>query len=75
MKAARANLESGQANLKDAYLAFSRNKQLVKNGYIAQSDFDTSEARYKSAGAAVEAAEQSVKAAAAALRGANVAID
>lgn len=75
MKVARANLESGQANLKDAYLAFSRNKQLVKNGYIAQSDFDTSEARYKSAGAAVNAAEQSVKAAAAALRGANVAID
>ena len=75
MKAARANLESAQANLKDAYLAFSRNKQLVKNGYIAQSDFDTSEARYKSAGAAVEAAEQSVKAAAAALKGANVAID
>jgi RND family efflux transporter MFP subunit len=75
MKVARANLESGQANLKDAYLAFSRNKQLVKNGYIAQSDFDTSEARYKSAGAAVNAAEQTVKAAAAALRGANVAID
>ena len=75
MKVARANLESGQANLNDAYLAFSRNKQLVKNGYIAQSDFDTSEARYKSAGAAVNAAEQSVKAAAAALRGANVAID
>ena len=75
MKVARANLESGQANLKDAYLSFSRNKQLVKNGYIAQSDFDTSEARYKSAGAAVNAAEQSVKAAAAALRGANVAID
>ena len=75
MKVARANLESGQANLKDAYLSFSRNKQLVKNGYIAQSDFDTSEARYKSAGAAVNAAEQSVKAAEAALRGANVAID
>src|ERR1700690_1904118 len=75
MKVARANLESGQANLKDAYLAFSRNKQLVKKGYIAQSDFDTSEARFKSAGAAVDAAEQSVKAAAAALRGANVAID
>ena len=75
MKAARANFESAQANLRDAYLAFSRNKQLVKNGYIAQSDFDTSEARYKSAGAAVEAAEQSVKASVAALKGANVAID
>jgi RND family efflux transporter MFP subunit len=75
MKASRANLESARANLKDASLAFSRNKQLVMKGYIAQSDYDTSEARYKSAGAAVEAAEQSVKAAEAVLKGANVAID
>jgi len=75
VKASQANLLSAKANFQDASLAFSRNKQLVKNGYIAQSDYDTSEARFKSAGAAVEAAEESSKAAAAALKGANVAID
>ncbi len=75
VKAAQANLLSSEANFRDASLTFARNKQLVKNGYIAQADYDTSEARFKSAKAAVEAAEQSMKAAAAALKGAEVAVD
>jgi RND family efflux transporter MFP subunit len=75
LNATRSNLESAKANLQDASLAFGRNRQLVKNGYIAQADYDTSEARYKSAKAAVEAAEASVKAGAAALQSANVAIE
>jgi RND family efflux transporter MFP subunit len=75
LSAARFNLESAKANFQDASLAFSRNQQLVKKGYIAQSDYDTSEARYKNARAAVEAAESSVKAGASALKGAEVSID
>ncbi len=72
---ARSNLESARANLQDATLAFDRNQQLVKKGYIAQADFDTSDARYKNAKAAVAAAESSVKASASALKGAEVSID
>ena len=48
---------------------------MVKKGYIAQADYDSSEARYKSAKATVEAAESSVKASAAGLQSANVAIE
>jgi RND family efflux transporter MFP subunit len=72
---ARSNLESARANLQDAMLAFNRNQQLVKKGYIAQSDYDTSEARYKNAKAAVAAAESSVRAGASALKGAEVSVD
>jgi len=75
LSAARANLESARASLQDATLAFNRNQQLVKKGYIAQSDYDTSDARYKNAKAAVAAAESSVKASDSALKGAEVSID
>jgi len=75
LSTARSNLESARANLQDATLAFNRNQQLVKKGYIAQADFDTSDARYKNAKAAVAAAESSVKASASALKGAEVSID
>jgi RND family efflux transporter MFP subunit len=75
LSTARSNLESARANLQDATLAFNRNQQLVKKGYIAQADFDTSDARHKNAKAAVAAAESSVKASASALKGAEVSID
>ena len=75
LNAVRSNLDSAKATLQDSSLAFSRNRQLVKKGYIAQADYDSSEARYKSAKATVEAAESSVKASAAGLQSANVAIE
>jgi RND family efflux transporter MFP subunit len=75
LNAARYNLDQAKAELHDATLSFNRNKDLVEHGYIAQADYDTSEARYKKANAAVEAAEAAVKANAAALQGANVAIE
>lgn len=75
LKASKANFESARANLRDAYLAYTRNKELIKKGYIAQSDYDTSDARYKSAKASADAAQEAEKAAEAALKGANVAID
>jgi RND family efflux transporter MFP subunit len=75
LKGSRYNLEQAKAELNDATLSFRRNKELVAKGYVAQSDYDSAEARYKKDVAAVEAAEAAVKTAKAALKGANVAIE
>lgn len=75
LNAVRHNLEQAKAELNDATISFNRNKELIKEGYISQADYDTSEARYKKAIAAVAAAESSLKASAAALKNANVAIE
>jgi len=75
LKAARYNLDQARAELIDATLSFNRNKDLVSRGFISRSEYDSSEARYKKAIAAVEAAEAGVKANSAALQGANVAIE
>lgn len=74
LKAARYNMEQAKAELHDATLSFNRNKDLLTQGFVAQAEYDTSEARYKKAIAAAEAAEAAVKAASAALRGAKVAL-
>jgi RND family efflux transporter MFP subunit len=65
---AAANLAQTKAELADATAAYNRSKQLVKQGYIARSDFDTAEARYYKAVAGVAAAR-------AALKSADVAIE
>jgi HlyD family secretion protein len=57
---AQANLEKAKADLTDAKRTLERNRQLIKDGIIAQSDFDTAETRYQQAVAAVQAAEGSV---------------
>ncbi len=75
LNAARHNLEQAKAELNDATISFNRNKDLIKEGYISQADYDTSEARYKKAIATVAAAEAVMKAGAAALKNADVAIE
>jgi len=64
---ARGNLLSAQANLlkarataADAKRTMERNRQLVKEGVVSQSDFDTAETGAQEAAAAVKAAEASV---------------
>ena len=74
LKAAHYNMEQAKAELHDATLSFNRNKDLLTQGFVAQAEYDTSEARYKKAIAAAEAAEAAVKAASAALQGAKVAL-
>ncbi|MBM3120499.1 MAG: efflux RND transporter periplasmic adaptor subunit, partial [Chloroflexi bacterium] len=61
--------------LSDATLAFNRNKDLLNKGYIAQAEYDISDARCKKAIAAVAAAEAAVKSSAAALQAANVSLE
>ena len=70
----RATLEQAEAELKDATLAFNRNKGLVAQGVVAQADLDASEARYRKAKAGVNGAAAAINAARAALSGADVAI-
>ncbi len=70
-----ANLEQSKAELKDAALAYERNKRLVAGGAISRVEFENSEIRHNKAKAAVEAAEASLKASAAALRAAAVSED
>lgn len=75
LKFARENLEQAKADLEDATRTFQRNKDLVARGFIARSEYDTSEARFQKTRAAVSAAEASIKANQAALQGAEVAVD
>jgi RND family efflux transporter MFP subunit len=75
LKVARASLVQAKAELKDAELAYSRSKELVAKGYIARSDYDAAEARYRKAVAGVAAAQAAEKASDAALQGAVVNLD
>lgn len=71
----RATLAQAEAELKDATLAFNRNKELVSQGVVAQADLDASEARYRKAVAGVAGGHAAIDAARAALKGADVAIE
>jgi HlyD family secretion protein len=57
---AQGNLQKAKADVVDAKRTLERNRQLVKDGIIAQSDFDTAATKYEDAVAAVRAAEGSV---------------
>ena len=72
---ARHNLDQAKAELKDASLNYTRRKELAAGGYIAQSDFDAAEARYRKAEAAVAAQEAALRASTAGLREAEVMLE
>src|SRR5512136_1537198 len=57
---AQANLEKAKADLIDAKRTLERNRQLLKDGIVAQSDFDAADTKYAEAAAGVKAAEGSV---------------
>lgn len=57
---ARASLQKAKADLADAKRNLERNRQLVKEGIVSQSDFDTAENRYAMAVATARGAEGSV---------------
>jgi RND family efflux transporter MFP subunit len=72
---ARASLEQAEAELRDAGLAYNRQKELVAQGIVAQADFDAADARYRKARGGVNGAKAAINAARAALRGAEAAIE
>ena len=72
---ARSALEQSKAELNDATLNFNRGKELLAKGFISQMDYDTADARYRRAQAAVSGAESAIISAQAALKGAEVAVE
>ena len=54
---AQANQQKAKADLVDAKRNLERNRQLLKDGIVAQSDFDAAETRYEQSVAALSAAE------------------
>jgi HlyD family secretion protein len=75
LQAARAGTDQARTELEDAGRAFRRQKELLGQGIVPQADFDAAEARYLRAKAGVVQAEANVRVAAAALAGAEVALD
>jgi len=72
---ARTSLEQARVEQKDAARNLARNKELVAQGIISQSDYDTSQARYDRDVAASAGALSAITSAQAALTGASVALD
>ena len=72
---ARFNIEQAQAELRDATLTFSRNKELLARGVVARQAYDDALARYEKAVAAVASAEAALKANTAALEGATALLE
>ncbi|MDO8784719.1 MAG: efflux RND transporter periplasmic adaptor subunit [Syntrophales bacterium] len=75
LKALRHNLDQAKAESNDALLSFNRNKDLLEHGFVSKAEYDSSDARYRKAIAAVEASGAAIKAGAAALHGAAVAME
>ncbi len=64
-----------KAERSDATQSFNRIKELLKHGIVANSEYDTAEARYHRAMAAVSGAEASLRVAQASRKGAEIALD
>ncbi|HJV34879.1 efflux RND transporter periplasmic adaptor subunit [Geomonas sp.] len=71
LKAARDTLVQAQVEEKDAARNLRRYKELIGQGIISQSDYDTAEARYHKDVAATAGAQASMKAAEYAVKGAE----
>jgi HlyD family secretion protein len=71
----RTTLDQTQAELHDAELSFKRFKSLLSQGIVSTADYDTAQARYRKASAAVAGAEANIRAASAALDAAKVAVE
>jgi HlyD family secretion protein len=57
----RADLLQAQVQMRNAGVTFERNRRLLGDGLVAQSDFDASQADYEAAKAQVEQAEAALK--------------
>jgi len=75
VQSAQAQLEQARAEQADADQSFARTMSLLKQGIVAQAEYDSADARLKRAVAAVNAAEAGVRSAKAALQGAAVNLD
>lgn len=74
LEVTRAELERKKADLSDAVVNLKRQKDLLAKDFISRLEYDSAEARYKMAAAAVTGAEASARANAAALQNAEVSL-
>ena len=72
---ARANVDQARAELVDAEKAFKRMKELLAGGIVAQSDYDSAEARLNRDKASLAGMNSAVRAAEASLAAAEVALE
>lgn len=72
---AKANLEQGYAELRDAEQALQRSADLLKQGFVSESSHDHAVARHDKARAGILSLQAAVAAAEASLRGADVAVE
>jgi len=75
LNTARANLEQVKADRDNLEKDYARYRKLAEGGYVAQSEYDAINTRYKRAIEGVKAAEATVVAAAAFLTGAKANLD
>jgi RND family efflux transporter MFP subunit len=75
LNTARAALGQANAEQENALKEYERYKQLVAKEYVARSDYDVTETRYRKAVDGVKAAEAAVHAAEAALKNAEAGLD
>jgi RND family efflux transporter MFP subunit len=75
LETARSTLEQYKAELKDAGINFIREKNLLEKEFTTKASYDSAEARYKKAAAAVAGGEASVKSYAAALENTRVTLE
>jgi RND family efflux transporter MFP subunit len=75
LNTARANLEQVKEDRDNLEKDYARYRRLAEGGYVAQSEYDAINTRYKRAIEGVKAAEATVAAAAAALAGARANFD
>jgi len=61
LQRSRENLRMAEADLNDAKLSAERLKILLREGMVAQAEYDTAEARYKRVVASIEAARFAVR--------------
>ena len=71
----KATLKENEAELQDATLHYNRQKKLIAEYVISQSEFDIAEARYKRAVASVASAEAQIEMAKAAAKAAEVQVE
>jgi RND family efflux transporter MFP subunit len=69
---AESALDQARAELTEAALSFERKKKLITDGIISQADLEAAEGRHHRAQASIGSAEAGIKAAAAAVRSAEV---
>ncbi len=75
LNAAKANLEQGEAELRDAEVALKRSRELYEKKFVAESAVDTAKARYEKAVASISSLKASIGVAEANVRSASVSVE